>query len=63
MDSRIHCAAARVSQNNYKIRPQMLYSIFDAAQLVVVDHIAGETDREQLADSRTENALRDHSRI
>ena len=63
MDGRINCAASCMPQYDHQICFQMLHSILDAAKLVVIDHIAGKPDCEQLTDSCTEDALRYHSRI
>ena len=56
-------AAAGVAKDNNQIGLQMFRRIFDAAQLMIVDHIAGDADHKQLTDSCGKNALRNHAGI
>lgn len=37
--------------------------VLDAAELVLVHHVAGHANDEQLADARREDSLRDHARV
>ena len=49
VDRRFYCPASGVSHYHHKVGSQVFHRVFDAAQLVVVDHIAGQADREQFA--------------
>ena len=54
-------AAASVPQYDHQIGPKMLLSVFDTAQLMIIDHIAGKADHKQLTDSGGKNVLRYHT--
>ena len=56
-------AAASVPQYDHQIGPKMLLSVFDTAQLMIIDHIAGKADHKQLTDPCGKDALRNHAGI
>ena len=60
VDGGIHRAAARVTQYQDQRRTQMGGGIFNAPQLVVVDHVPRHADHEKLAQPGGKYALRDH---
>ena len=60
MDCSIHCAAVCMSENNNQFCSQMLCCIFDASQLMVVYHVSGNTDHEQIADTGVKDCFRNN---
>ena len=54
-------AAAGVPHHYYQVCSQVLYSVLDAPQLMIVDNISGHSDYEQLSDSCRKNTLRNNS--
>ena len=46
MDRCFYSTASGVSHYHHKVGSQMLHRVLDAAQLMVIDHIAGQADRE-----------------
>ena len=60
---RAHRAAARVPQHDHKRAAEVRRGILDAAELVVVEHVARHADHEQLAQDGVKNLLRDHARV
>ena len=51
MDGGIHRAAVGVAQHHHQSAAQVPGRVLDAAQLVVVNHIARQPDDEQLPDA------------
>lgn len=54
-------AAAGVPHHNHQVRSQVLYSVLDAPQLMIIDNISGHPDYKQLSDSCRKNTLRNNS--
>ena len=52
---------ARVAQNHHQVAAQVILGVLDAAQLMLVHHVAGHADDEQVADARREDGLGNHT--
>ena len=60
MYCRFYGAAAGVPHHNHQVRSQVLYSVLDAPQLMIIYNISGYPDYEQLSDSCRKNTLRNN---
>ncbi len=56
-------AAVGMAQDHDQLSAQMVRRVFDTAKLVVVDHVAGQTDHEQIADPALEDGFRNDTGI
>ncbi len=61
MDGRVYGAAPGVTHHYDQVRSEVLYSVLDAPQLMIVDHISSHADHKQVSDPCRKNALRNHS--
>ena len=59
----IDSAAVGMSQYHDQLRSQMIRSILDASELMIINDISGYPDHEQIPDPAVENRFRDHPRI
>ena len=57
---RIHGTAACMAHYYDQHSTQMLSSIFDAPQLMAVDHVSGYTDHEEVSNACIENDFRNY---
>src|SRR5271166_1104434 len=63
LEGSFHGAASLVTQHQEQWRVQMLPRVLQAAHYFRRNHIAGQTQNEQLAEVRVEDQLRGHARI
>ena len=63
MNGRVYRAAVGMAQDHDQLSAQMVRRVFDTAKLVVVDHVAGQTDHEQIADPALEDGFRNDTGI
>ena len=59
----IYRTAMRVSENNDQLHPQVVCGVFDTAELMIIDHIAGDSNHEQISDPYLKNRFRNNSGI
>ena len=63
MQRRLNRAAMIVSHDHNKLRAQVLARVFDASQLMGVNHVSRNADDEQIANARRENGIGHNARI
>ena len=59
----IYRTAMRMSKNNDQLYPQMVCGVFDAPELMIIDHITGDPNHEQISDAYLKYRFRNNSGV